>query len=68
MLFDSPKDAVSGKNFGVWQYLGFSGGKLGPKMDQNHQLWVRLVSAKTLNFERYFRDCIYLMKDVPQQT
>ena len=45
MLFDSHKDVVSGKNFGFWQYFGFSGGKLGPQMDQNHQLWVRPVSA-----------------------
>ena len=45
VLFDSHKDVVSGKNFGFWQYFGFSGGKLGPKMDQNHQLWVRPVSA-----------------------
>ena len=43
VLFDSQKDIVSGKNFGFWQYFGFSGDKLGPKMDQNHQLWVRLV-------------------------
>ena len=45
VLFDSHKDAVSGKNFGLWQYFGFSGGKLGPKMDQNHQIWVRSISA-----------------------
>ena len=45
VLFDSHKDVVSGKNFGFWQYFGFSSGKLGPKMDQNHQLWVRLVST-----------------------
>ena len=44
-LFDSLKDVVSGKNFGFWQYFGFSGGKLGPKMDQNHQLCIRPVSA-----------------------
>ena len=43
--FDSHKDVVSGKDFGFWQYFGFSGGKLGPNMDQNHQLWVRLVST-----------------------
>ena len=43
VLFDSQKDIVSGKNFGFWQYFGFCGDKLGPKMDQNHQLWVRLV-------------------------
>ena len=35
-LFDSHKDVDSGKNSGFWQYFGFSGGKLGPKMDQNH--------------------------------
>ena len=45
MLFDSQKDVVSGKNFGFWQCFGFSGGKLGPKMDQNDQLWLRLISA-----------------------
>ena len=65
MLFNSQKDVVSGKKFGFWQYFGFSGGKLGPKMDQNHQLWVRLVSAYTLNFERLFRGCLCLMKEVP---
>ena len=34
VLFDSQKDAVSGKKIGFWQYFGFSGGKLdqnGPK-------------------------------------
>ena len=65
MLFDSHKDIVSGKNFGFWQYFGFSVGKLDPKIDQNHQLWVRLVSTETLNFERLFRDCLCLMKDIP---
>ena len=45
VLFDSQKDVVSGKNICFWLCFGFSGGKLGPKMDQNHQLWVRLVSA-----------------------
>ena len=45
MLFDSQKDVVSGKKFGFSQYFGFSGGKLGPKMDQSHQVWVCLVSA-----------------------
>ena len=45
VLFVIHKDAVSGKNFGFWQYFAFSGGKLGAKMDQNHQLWVCLVSA-----------------------
>ena len=45
VLFDSQKDVVSGKNFGLSQYFGFSEGKWGPKMDQNHQLWLRLVSA-----------------------
>ena len=42
VLFDSHKDVVW---FGFWQYFGFSGGKLGPKTDQNHQLWVCPVSA-----------------------
>ena len=36
MLFDSHKNLVSGKKFGFWQYFGFSGGKLSPKMDQNY--------------------------------
>ena len=44
-LFDSHKDLFSGNNFSFWQYFGFSGGKLGSKMDQNHQLWVRPVAA-----------------------
>ena len=43
VLFDSHKDVSSGKKFGFWQYFWISEGKLGPKMDQNHQLWVRLV-------------------------
>ena len=64
-VIDSHKDVVSGKNFGFWQYFGFSGGKLGSKMDQNHQLLVRLVSTKTRNLERMFRDYLCLMKDVP---
>ena len=34
-------------------------------MDQNHQLWVHPVSALALNFERLFKDCLCLMKDVP---
>ena len=63
MLIDSHKDTVSGKKFGFWQYFGFSGGKLGPKMNQNNQLWVRPVSLQTLNFERLFRDCLCLVKD-----
>ena len=45
MLFDSHKDVVFGKKFGSWQYFGFSGGKLGRKIDQNHDLWVHPVSA-----------------------
>ena len=45
MLFDSHKDVVSEKKNGFWQYFRFSGGKLGPEMGQNHQLWVRPVSA-----------------------
>ena len=65
MLFDSHKDVVSGKKFGFWPYFVFFGGKLDPKMDQNHQIWVRSVSTLTLNFERLFRDCLCLMKDVP---
>ena len=44
VLFDSHKDLVSGKKFGFWQYFEFSGGMLGPKMDQNYQLCVCLVS------------------------
>ena len=36
-LFDSNKDAVSGKNFGVWQYFGISWGKLGPK-------WTKIIN------------------------
>ena len=34
VLFDSHKDVVSEKKKkGFWQYFGFSGGKLSPKMD-----------------------------------
>ena len=44
VLFDNHKDLVSGKKFGFWQYFRFLGRKLGPKMDQNHQLCVLLVS------------------------
>ena len=35
MLFDSHKEAVSGKILFYGNMLGFPGGKLGPKMDQN---------------------------------
>ena len=38
MFFDSPKDVVSGKILLFWQNFEFSGGKLGPKMDQNCKL------------------------------
>ena len=65
MLFDSHKDVVSGKKIDFLQYFGFFEGKLVPKMDQNHQFWVSPVSAETLNFERLFRDCFFLTKDVP---
>ena len=65
MLFDNQKGVVSGKNFSFRQYFGFSGGKLGPKMYQNHQLCVRPVSTYKLNFERLFRGCLCLVKDVP---
>ena len=34
-------------------------------MDQNHQLWVHPVSALALNFERLFKECLCLTKDVP---
>ena len=65
VLFDNHKDVVSGKKFSFWQCFGFSECKLGPKMDQNHQIWIRPVSALTLNFKRLFRDCLCLMKNVP---
>ena len=45
MLFDSHKEVVSGRVLFFWQYFEFSRGKLGPKIDQNLQLWVRPVSA-----------------------
>ena len=52
MLFDSHKNVVSGKKFDFWQYLvvvvfffGGGWGELGPEMNENHQLWVRPVSA-----------------------
>ena len=31
------------------QYFGYSGGKLGPKIDENQQLWKYLVSGETLH-------------------
>ena len=34
-------------------------------MDQNRQLLVCPVFAQTFNFERLFRDCLYLMGDLP---
>ena len=40
MLFDSHKNVVSGKKLVFGDILGFLGGKLGPKIDQNHQLRV----------------------------
>ena len=45
MLFDSHKEVVSGRVLFFWQYFEFSRGKLGPKIDQNLQLWERPVSA-----------------------
>ena len=45
MLFYSHKDVVSGKTLFFWQYFGVFRGKLGPKMDQIRQLWVRPVSV-----------------------
>ena len=33
-------------NFGFWQYFAFSGGKLGPKMNQNCKLWDVLFKEK----------------------
>ena len=65
MLFDSHDDVVSGENFGFWPYFEFSRGKLGPKIDQNHQFWVRPIFACTFDFKRLFRDWLCLMKDVP---
>ena len=32
-------------------------------MDQNHHFWICLISALIRNFERLFRDCLFLMKD-----
>ena len=61
MLFDSHNEAVSGKNFGFSQYFEFSGRKLGPKIDQNYQFWVHLVSALIFDFERLFGNCLFLM-------
>ena len=48
-----------------WEHFEFSGGKLGPKMVQNDELWVRLVSIKRLNFEILFIDYLCRLKDVP---
>ena len=59
MLFDSHNEAVSGKNFGFSQYFEFSGRKLGPKIDQNYQFWVHLVSALIFDFERLFGNCLF---------
>ena len=61
MFFDSPKDVVSGKILLFWQNFEFSGGKLGPKMDQNCKLWVHSLCALTHNFERLFKGCLFLM-------
>ena len=47
VFFDSPKDVVSGKILVFWQNFEFSGGKLGPKMDQNCKLWVCSLCALT---------------------
>ena len=32
-------------------------------MDQNHHFWICLISALTLNFERLFRGCLFLIQD-----
>ena len=65
MLFDSHKDVVSEEVFGFWQYFGFSGGKLGPKMDQKPSALCTSCFHLTLNFERLFKNCFCFMKDVP---
>ena len=44
----------------VFLRMQFLSGKLGPKMDQNCKLWVHFISAKTQNFEGFFRHCVSL--------
>ena len=61
VLFDSCNDVASGKILAF--AFGFPGGKLGKKTNQNHHFWICLVSAKTLNFETLFGDCLCLIKD-----
>ena len=62
MLFDSCKNAVFGKIlvFGnIFAFPGINWVQNGP----NHHFWICLISALTLNFERLFRGCLFLMKD-----
>ena len=49
VLIDGNKDIVSAKSLVLGNVLGFLGAKLGPKIDQNRQIWVRPVPARALN-------------------
>ena len=53
------------ENFGFLEYFSFSGGKLGPNMDQNSKFWVRLVSPSRHNFKRLFIHCLCLIMFYP---
>ena len=48
---DNPKDLVFGKKKFFFLNIGFLGGKLGPKMDQNWKFWVRPVVVNIRDFQ-----------------
>ena len=61
MLSDSPENVAFWKNLVFGHFVIFSGGKLGPKMDQNCKGWVRSVAVKMHIFERLFR-CFFVLE------
>ena len=49
------------RNSGFKQYFWFSGSKLGPKTNQNCNLFVRSILVKTQTFEGFFKHCVCLI-------
>ena len=43
----------------IFSFPGVNWAQNGPK----HHFWICLISALIRNFERLFRDCLFLMKD-----
>ena len=61
LLSDSPENVAFWKNLVFGHFVIFSGGKLGPKMDQNCKGWVRSVAVKMHIFERLFK-CFFVLE------